>query len=321
MNKMKFNILVTGCGGDIGQSIGKILLDSKIIDNLYGIDISDKTPAKFIFPNFMVGLPVCHPSYLKSLKRLIKINKIDLLIPISEPELRFFSENKIFDRLGKSKIITCSDLALEIGFDKFKTIHFLENNNLPFPKTFKANKIKNLDKFPYVLKSSRGSGSKNVHLIKNFEDFSILNKINIDDYIVQEYISEKEGEYTCGLFRNSEGEIRSIIFKRELTGGYSSYGEVIENDRISNLLIKLAEKLNLIGSINVQLRLDNGIPKIFEINPRFSSTVYFRHLFGFEDLIWSIQDALGQPLSDNRRNIAGSKFYKGFQEYITKEKR
>ena len=37
----RLNILVTGCGGDIGQSIGKILLESKYTKNLYGIDISD----------------------------------------------------------------------------------------------------------------------------------------------------------------------------------------------------------------------------------------------------------------------------------------
>ena len=41
MNKA-LNILVTGCGGDIGQSIGKILVKSDYTKNLYGIDISEK---------------------------------------------------------------------------------------------------------------------------------------------------------------------------------------------------------------------------------------------------------------------------------------
>ena len=74
-------------------------------------------------------------------------------------------------------------------------------------------------------------------------------------------------------------------------------------------------KLDLTGSINVQLRIQENIPKIFEINPRFSSTVLFRHLFGFEDLIWSIEDSMGYILSDNRSNVIGKKFYKGFEEY------
>jgi carbamoyl-phosphate synthase large subunit len=75
-------------------------------------------------------------------------------------------------------------------------------------------------------------------------------------------------------------------------------------------------KLDLLGSINIQLRMTGNLPKIFEINPRFSSTVLYRHLFGFEDLIWSIEDRLGLELSDNRQEFIGRKFYKGYVEYI-----
>ena len=69
--------------------------------------------------------------------------------------------------------------------------------------------------------------------------------------------------------------------------------------------------------INIQLRItEEHTPKIFEINPRYSSTVLYRHLFGFEDLIWSIEDRLGYDLSDYREYSNGRKFYKGFEEYI-----
>ena len=66
----------------------------------------------------------------------------------------------------------------------------------------------------------------------------------------------------------------------------------------------------------MQLRISENSPKVFEINPRFSSTVFYRHLFGFDDLIWSIEDRLGLELSDNRQHVIGKKFYKGYQEYI-----
>ena len=78
----------------------------------------------------------------------------------------------------------------------------------------------------------------------------------------------------------------------------------------------MAVKLNLVGSINVQLRITNHLPKIFEINPRFSSTVLFRHLFGFKDLEWSIKDLFGIALESYSPPKVGSKFYKGFNEYI-----
>jgi len=315
MNKA-LNILVTGCGGDIGQSIGKILSKSSYTKNLFGIDISDKNAAQFIFPNFSVGLPYTHPDYLKKLELFIEENNIDIVIPIAEPELRFFSSKNILNTIGKAKMITASPLALEIGFDKFKTAEFLKTENLPFPETFLAKDLKTIKSFPVILKSKTGSGSKDIHKINTMDEFLFYTRKAIEDYVVQEFITDEKGEYTCGLFRSSQGEIRSQIFKRELTGGYSGYGEVVENDDITSLLEKLAIKLDLVGSINVQLRITEYTPKVFEINPRFSSTVLYRHLFGFEDLLWSIEDKLGYELSDNREIATGRKFYKGFEEYI-----
>ncbi len=315
MNK-PLNILVTGCGGDIGQSIGKILLKSRYTKNLYGIDISDKNAAQFIYPNFSLGLRFTHPDYLKSLELFTIENEIDVIIPISEPELRFFSDQNILDRIGKAKMITASSLALEIGFDKFKTAEFLKKMNLPFPETFLAKGLKKIESFPVILKSKTGSGSKNIHKINSMDEFFFYTKNDIENYIVQEFITDDNGEFTCGLYRSSEGEIRSQIFKRELTGGYSGYGEVIENNDITCLLEKLAVNLDLVGSINIQLRISNNLPKIFEINPRFSSTVLYRHLFGFEDLLWSIEDKLKYKISEYQVNSIGSKFYKGFVEYI-----
>lgn len=315
MNKA-LNILVTGCGGDIGQSIGKILLKSSYTKNLFGIDISDKNAAQFIYPNFSVGLLFTHPDYLKRLELFIEEHAIDIIIPIAEPELRFFSDLNILDNIGRAKMITASSLALEIGFDKFKTAEFLKNENLPFPETFLAKDLKTIESFPVILKSKTGSGSKDIHKINTIDEFLFYTRNDINNYVIQEFITDINGEFTCGLYRSNTGVIRSQIFKRELTGGYSGFGEVVENNDITRLLEKIAIKLKLVGSINVQLRLSENSPKIFEINPRFSSTVLYRHLFGFEDLIWSIEDALGYELSDNRRHATGRKFYKGFEEYI-----
>lgn len=314
MNKA-LNILVTGCGGDIGQSLGKILLKSDYTKTLYGIDISDKNAAQFIYPNFSVGLRFTDESYLHQLETFIKNNSIDIVIPIAEPELRYFSEQNILDTIGSAKMITASSKALEVGFDKYKTAQFLKAEGFPFPKTQLAQDLKTIELFPVILKSRTGSGSKDIHKINSMEEFSFYTRNNVEDYVVQEHITDKNGEFTCGLFRSSKGEIRSQIFKRELLSGYSGYGEVVENKTITSLLEELAVKIDLIGSINVQLRLTESLPMIFEINPRFSSTVLFRHLFGFEDLIWSIEDRLGLELSDNRKNVVGRKFYKGYEEY------
>ena len=47
--KSKYNILITGCGGDIGQSIAKILKSNHMFDNVIGCDMSEENASKFIF--------------------------------------------------------------------------------------------------------------------------------------------------------------------------------------------------------------------------------------------------------------------------------
>jgi len=312
---MKVNILVTGCGGDIGQSIGKILIKSALVNELYGCDISDKNAGKFIYSNFFIGLPYKDNNYLSNLERYIEVNKIDFIIPIAEPELRYFSETDNLKAIGRAKMITASSESLTIGFDKLATANFLKENNLPFPETVLVSE-ENSPKFPVILKSRTGSGSAAVYKINNLEDYNYI-KSKHTDFIAQEFLEDSQGEYTCGVFRSKKGGIRTLIFKRELTGGYSGYGEIINNKDINNLLCNLAVKINLAGSINVQLRLTEKGPVVFEINPRFSSTVLFRHMFGFRDLEWSIQDKLNLEIEPYEDANEGQKFYKGFNEFIS----
>jgi carbamoyl-phosphate synthase large subunit len=312
---MKVNVLVTGCGGDIGQSIGKILNKSTLINELYGCDISDKNAGKFIYSNFFIGLPYNNKNYLPNLENFIEEKKIDVVIPIAEPELRYFSKTNNLEKIGSAKILTASAEALTIGFDKLATANFLNNNNFPYPKTTLVIE-ESKPNFPVILKSRTGSGSSLVYKVVNSEDYNYI-KSKHQDFIVQEFLEDNQGEYTCGIFRSKKGDIRTLTFKRELAGGYSGYGEIINNSDINKFLNKLAIKINLIGSINVQLRLIKDCPVVFEINPRFSSTVLFRHLFGFKDLEWSIQDKLNIEIEPYVCAKEGRTFYKGFNEYIS----
>jgi carbamoyl-phosphate synthase large subunit len=311
--KKNYNVLVTSCGGDIGQSVGKIL--KKIGCNTFGLDISPNNAAKFIFDNFETCLRVSETNYLVELRTFIKKNKIDIVIPVSEPELRFYTENEdqLFG-LGNVKILMADSFSRKVGFDKRKTCLFLEKNKLPYPDLYTVDSENII--FPFIAKPRTGAGSSNIFVISDLEEFKFISK-KYKDLIFQEMLDGSHGEFTCCVYRSSNNEIRTIIFKRELTaGGYSGYGEVVSNNIIDNLLLDIAKLLDLRGSINVQLRLHKEQPVVFEINPRFSSTILFRHLMGFKDLEWSIDEAFGNAIETYIKPTSNTKFYKGFNEYI-----
>ena len=304
-------ILVTGCGGDIGLSIGRILLEEDLSESIVGCDVTEYHAGRAFFDSCFVVERASSPYYMESLLKLVASEGIDLVIPTSEPELRTLAEH---DFWGKSSMfLTASARAMSVGFDKYQTADFLRQNELPHPWTQVAMGARPLH-LPCILKSRTGCGSKAVHILteENYQEFLPF----AEDDMFQELLTEVDAEYTCGVFRGRDDEIRTIVFRRKLRGGLTGSGVVEENPRIERLLCNIAVALELQGSINVQLRLREGEPCVFEINPRFSSTVRFRHKLGFADVLWSLQDSLQIPLSPYRRPKAGLRFYKIYDDVI-----
>ena len=85
---------------------------------------------------------------------------------------------------------------------------------------------------------------------------------------------------------------------------------------ISQYVVMIAVSLNLQGRINVQLRYTACGPVTFEINPRFSSTVVFRHLLGFQDLLWSLYELKNIPLKPYTQVKENTRIYRAAREYI-----
>ena len=312
--KKKYNILVTGCGGDIGQSIGKILRSHPMCNAVIGTDIHDEHAGKFIFDK-IIKVPNCRSDgYRAAVSKILETYSIDVIIPIAEPELRYFTDINLGSDYFGVPIIMANEQSRKIGFDKYETSKFLKEAGLPYPITHVVEEWTQ-PFFPIILKSRNGSGSKSVFIVNELDEFQFYAK-RYPTFIAQELIGTDDQEYTCGLFRSGDGETRTVIYRRKLTGGFSGYGKLMDDVQIDQLLRTIAKKLDLRGSINVQLRQSQKGPVVFEINPRFSSTVMFRHLMGFEDVIWSIQDTFGLPLSSYLHSEIGTQFYKGFQEYV-----
>ncbi len=306
------NILLTAIGGDIGFSVYKILREQNFINNLICSDISSNNPGAHICKIFEILPKASEDSYLTALENLVKKYSLDLIIPLSEAELRYFSKNRIRNILN-AQILMASQKATEIGFDKYATIQFLKNNRLSYPRTIKIKSGKKPYSYPCIIKNPIGCGNKATFIAENEEDFNFYSA-KFPGYIAQQYISGDE--YTCGVYRGRDKGIRTIIFKRELQGGITGHGALIHDARIETLLVKVAENLELYGSINVQLRMNDSGIYIFEINPRFSSTVLFRHKLNFKDLIWSIQDFCDEEIDKYEEEAKPVEFYRMYDEFI-----
>ncbi len=290
----KLNILVTGAGSGVGQSIIKALKISKIKCNIISADI-DYSNAALFRTNKSIIIPKVEESgslrwFLKNLKK----HKIDILMIGSEFDMVFFSKykNLIKSKTGCNVCVSNLDVV-RMADDKFSTQQFLKKNNLPFLKTFaikNRNDLKRLPrklKLPFILKSRYGTSSKYVYLIKKIDELKYHIK-NVPFPIIQEHVGSKndmfENEFTCSFFKSKEKKVFGpFIAKRKLVNGTSWVVEIINDKKISNLVLKIAKLIDNQGTFNIQLKNRKNGPVPFEFNPRFSGTTSIRSHFGFNE--------------------------------------
>lgn len=286
------NIAVTATGGGVGQSIIKSLkqnLKEVVISGGKKLRTPDYKIIAFDSERYAAGLYMADKGYLipyaasseyiPELLRICKEEKINYLFPGMDCELMKLSQSAyLFEDIGTHVIVSNPDV-ITIADDKLKTQEFLKSIGLPHIKT-----VVNCDgweKFPcgkvVVKPKNGGARSKGVKVHKNISEIDY----NLDGMVVQEFI---EGdEYTCGTL-TLNGKYRGcIVMRRILRDGDTYKAFVEENQVIENLCRKVCEELKPFGALNIQLRLRDGVPYVFEFNARCSGTTAARSLAGFNE--------------------------------------
>lgn len=283
--------LITGCGGDVACSLARIARRAALFEHLIGYDIKPDHDGVEYFDGCHVAPRSDDPDYFERLLDIVKTRGVDLIIPATDMELAAFLAAGHTESFGSCKVLIASPCAVEVGLDKLSTARFLSNHGLPAPWTVDASQEDPVE-IPCIFKPRRGQGSKGVVLVASIHDLSGIDRT---DGIFQQYMPDDDAEFTCGLYRTRDGETRHISFRRRLAGGLTGTGIVETSPAISAFLEKAAVEMSLHGSVNFQFRLHDGEPLVFEINPRFSSTVRFRDRLGFRDFVWSVQELTSRP--------------------------
>lgn len=294
---MAKKILITGVGGDIGQSVLRCLQETDYDFYVAGCDIDAYAAAKNQIDVFYKAPRATDDQeYLNLVERVIKERDIQYIFPTTEPEIEFYDRHRhIFDRKGVALFILSHDI-ISTFLDKFETVNFFKQHNVPYPRTYLLSDYKGELSFPFLLKSRRGCGAKKNTVIHTEDDIAYFRK-KMPDAVVQEIIGNVDEEYTTGVFSDGE-HIYSIAFRRYLGyGSLSKVAHLVYDKAIADLTVTIARAAGLVGLLNIQMRKTEQGYVPFEINPRFSSMVYIRHCFGFQDVKWWLDLEEGQTIT------------------------
>lgn len=333
MTRKNIRVLVSGTGGGgNGEQLVKCLKLSSLGYTVIGTDQSLAAASLSGADEPRVLPHASHVDYTDALIALCKEEDVQAIFPGSEPELRRISLDR--ERISPHVELLAINPAhvIEICSDKFRTNLFLESHGLPFPRSVSINSVDQsdgIDFFPVILKPAVGGGSQHVYIAQNQDELIHLVQYLLsyfDNFLIQEYVGAVDQEYTVGVLLDGQGKlINSIAVRRFIMSSLSnrtkmknktnkkelgdvlaissgiSQGEIGRFPEVSRYCEQLALDLGCRYAVNVQCRLVDGVPYVFEINPRFSGTSYMRAMVGYNE-----------PDILIRRHINGEQIESGF---------
>ena len=315
-----YSILITSVGGGLACQLYDSIKKGRFKDlKVVGANNKKNIQAENIFDKFEILPNPTKKVFVKKLIKIIKKNKIKLIIPGSDEEALIMSENKKIIEKYSCKLACVDNKTLKIFNDKIKTYKTLKEKNLPIAKFFKINNLSQLKKKlnyfknDFVIKPSLSRGGRDIILVsknlKRIEEKNFGREIHVPRKIFFfKFISKKYYRFPSVLMERLyypvydldmlgfKGKSINVISRRRLNPNEPNEGHLIEKkNKILEIGKKIIKEFNLSWLYDCDLMLDkNGNYKIIEINPRMSGSV-------------SVSIKAGQPIFDNLIAIARNK--------------
>lgn len=247
-------------------------------------------------------------------------NQIDIFIPrLHMEEISRYVH--LFDEIG-TKVMVCRDIELlDAMIEKDKFYEALQDKHLVTIPDYRV--VTTADQFKQAYEELTAAGHKvcfkptiseggmGFRIIDNERDplddlygyvtlsttfQQAYETLSLTDHFKPIMVMELlDGvEYSIDCVATAEGDLLTAIPRRKSTGRTYLLEESPELLDIAN---RIAKSLRIPYAFNIQVRYNNGIPKLLEINPRMSGGLYITCLSGVNMPYMAVQALQGRAIA------------------------
>ncbi len=260
-------ILFTGAGGAGSEALFRLLSDRR---EIHFADADTQAIDPVIPEDRRHQIPFANdPTFGKKLSDLFQTLEIDLLVPGVDEELPPVAA---LVEAGRLHALLPPKRFVETHLDKLASARALGGSA---PRTVPAEEAETLG-FPCLVKPRRGRGSRGVAVIRSvrqLEGYLALYGTEPESAVAQELATGRE--YTVLMAADTAGNLRAIVpVAVEVKRGITLRAHTARDRAVEEACRAVHAADPVSGCYNIQLMRDSGgRVRIFEINPRVSTTL------------------------------------------------
>lgn len=271
-------------------------------DKIIATDMQMSAPALQAADVRIQAPEVYDKDYIEFILDICKQHKVNALISLNDIELPVLAENKSRFKTEGVTVIVSSPQIVDICFDKYKTVRWVESIGLNVPKTYicladaKVALARGEVSFPLFMKPRWGSGSIGLQTIEDMEELdfyynllfkeikkTILATASVgNEYImIQEELKGKE--FGLDVMNDLRGNFVGVAVKQKLAmrAGETDKAITVDLPEVRKMGETIGRELKHIGNLDVDIKQRaNGDYCVLELNPRFGGGFPFSYEAG-----------------------------------------
>ena len=212
------------------------------------------------------------PGYIAELLSICEAERIGLVVPTIDDELPIIAAATVrFAAVGA--IVACSmETTAQLCNDKYATCQHLRSAGVRAAETWLPAQLTPDVKLPLFIKPRGGRGAVGAFPLRSRRELEFVLHY-VQDPVVQEYLDGPE--FTIDVLCDFDGQPLSIVPRERVVirSGVMDRGRTVKNARLIELARLACLAIPFAGPLNIQCRMRDGEPVIFEINPRFSGGI------------------------------------------------
>lgn len=256
----------------------------------YGFEIADR--------GYLIPFGAAD-QFSSAFSEILRKEKPDFVIPLVDEEIPKVHALVNREFRGLTRVIAPAPAFCELALDKWRMASAMASAGLTTALSALASEVPADFPFPAIVKPRAGRGSRGVATVNDRQELqAYLERASLpaSGYILQELLVGRE--FTTSVVVGLDGTLLAVVPKEAKDKrGITQVGVTRRVPAIDALCAQILRQFGAGGPFNVQLMLGpDGVPRVFEVNPRYSTTVALTLAAGIDEVDVVMRHALGEDV-------------------------